>query len=272
MTNSPKISIIIPSYNQGLYLKETLLSIINQNYKNYEIIIIDGGSTDNTLDVINEFSSHIAYWVSEKDRGQTQALNKGYAVATGTIIGWQNSDDTYEPGAFLEAVKGFIKNRDVDFIYGNYRLINKDSKVLRSYYVINFDIHTKLYENTIVYNQALFWRKSFSDKMIIPGLSGPFNESINFVMDADFIFRAYIGGAKFFRINKFLGSFRMHPENKTSNMNDIFVAEYDALRIELFPGFSKKKEKLFVLFLKTRRHFLSLFSKLRHHFFLVLGL
>jgi len=264
LTNSPKISIIVPSYNQGLYLKETLFSIINQNYNNYEIIIIDGGSTDSTLDVINEFSSHIAYWVSEKDRGQTHALNKGYAVATGTIIGWQNSDDLYEPGAFLEAANGFINNKDIDLIYGNYRLINKDSEVVRNYYAINFDIYTKLYENTIVYNQALFWKKRLSDKMIISDLSGPFNESINFVMDADFIFRAYIGGAKFFRINKFLGSFRMHPENKTSTMNDIFVAEYDALRIELFPRFSKEKEKLFFRFLRFRRHFLSLFYKFRH--------
>jgi glycosyltransferase involved in cell wall biosynthesis len=264
MSNQPKISIIIPSYNQGTYLRQTLLSIINQDYTNYEILVVDGGSTDNTLDVIEEFSDHIHYWVSEKDRGQAHALNKGYAIATGEIIGWQNSDDLYEPGAFLAAAQGFSKNSSADFIFGNYRLIDKDAKIVKSYYAINFEINTKLYENTIVYNQALFWKKSFSDKMIVGHAPGPFDESIYFVMDAEFVFRAYLEGAIFVRINKFLGSFRMHLENKTSTLNDVFVSEYDAIRFKNFSNYSKKKEKFFKIYLKPRRHALSLVHKLMH--------
>ena len=211
--------------------------------------------------MIRQYSKYISVWISEKDRGQTHALNKGYVLATGSIIGWQNSDDLYEKGAFSQAVRCFNANPEVDFVYGNYRLINKESIIQKNYFVIDFDIRTKIYENTIIYNQALFWKKSFSDKMIYPELDGPFDESINFVMDADFIYRAYIEGANFFRINKFLGSFRMHPDNKTTHLNDIFVVEYDAIRYKYFNEFSKRKEFFCKYYFKIRRHLLSLASR-----------
>ncbi len=89
----PKISIITPSYNQGKFIEETILSVINQQYSNLEFIIIDGGSTDNTVDIIEKYSTQITYWVSEKDEGQSDAINKGFLKATGEIINWLNSDD-----------------------------------------------------------------------------------------------------------------------------------------------------------------------------------
>lgn len=253
----PKISIIVPSYNQGQFLGETIRSIITQNYSNYELIIIDGGSTDNTLEVIREYEPYITYWVSEPDQGQTHALNKGYKVATGSIIGWQNSDDVYEKGAFRSVIDSFNQTREADFVYGNYRVINELSKILKSHYVIDFDIKVKLYENTIVYNQAMFWRKKFSDKMVIPDFSGPFNERLRFVMDAEFVFRAYINGAKFKRINNFIGSFRMHAANKTTLLEKVFVEEYGQIRRALFPNYSKNNEMLFKYPLKIKRLLLS---------------
>ena len=94
-----KLSVIVPSYNQGAYLEETLLSVINQNYPNLELIVVDGGSTDNSVDIIRKYEHQITYWVSEKDRGQSHAINKGIQKATGEWISMLNSDDCYMPGA-----------------------------------------------------------------------------------------------------------------------------------------------------------------------------
>lgn len=257
-----KISIIVPSYNQGQFLGETIQSIITQGYSNYELLIIDGGSTDNTLEVIKEYEAYIKYWVSEPDRGQTHALNKGYQIATGKVIGWQNSDDVYEEGAFRKAIDCFNHSIAVDFVYGNYHIINEFTEILKSHYVIDFDINTKLYENTIVYNQTMFWKKSFSDSLILPAFCGPFNERLRFVMDAEFVFRAYINGAKFGRVNAFMGSFRMHAANKTTLLEQVFTEEYDQIRMELFPSYSKNNEILFKYPLKIRRLLLSYAERL----------
>ena len=91
--NFPKISIVIPSYNQGQFLEETILSIINQQYPNLELFVVDGGSNDNSVDIIKKYKSHISWWVSEKDKGQSEAINKGFARASGEIISWLCSDD-----------------------------------------------------------------------------------------------------------------------------------------------------------------------------------
>src|SRR5688500_3818909 len=94
----PKISIITPTYNQGHFIEQTIQSVIEQDYPNLEYIIIDGGSTDDTLSVIKKYEKYISYWISEKDKGQSEAINKGFKKATGDVVNWLNSDDYYEPG------------------------------------------------------------------------------------------------------------------------------------------------------------------------------
>src|SRR5690606_28750520 len=119
MSNLPKISIITPSYNQSNFLEETILSVINQNYPNLEFFVIDGGSTDHSVEIIKQYENKIDFWVSEKDNGQSHAINKGFKRATGTIITWLNSDDVLTPGILHKIAEKFSQlPDDVGLIYG----------------------------------------------------------------------------------------------------------------------------------------------------------
>ncbi len=113
LVNKPLVSIVTPSYNQAEFLAETINSVLNQTYPRIEYIIVDGGSTDGSVEIINKFQDRIAWWVSEKDQGQTDAINKGFHHATGEIFAWLNSDDRYHSKAISEAVQYFNNNPDV---------------------------------------------------------------------------------------------------------------------------------------------------------------
>ena len=127
----PKISIITPSFNQADYLEETILSIINQNYPNLEYIIIDGGSTDNSVEIIKKHEKNIDYWVSEKDNGQSHAINKGFAKATGEILNWINSDDILAENALIKIAEAYLKRKNDNIvILGNGFEIDENGKVL----------------------------------------------------------------------------------------------------------------------------------------------
>ena len=114
-----KISIVTPSFNQGQFLESTILSVLDQDYPDLEYIIIDGGSTDNSLEVIRKYTDRISYWVSEPDEGQSHAINKGWSMATGDIIAWINADDVYCPGAFSLVAKAFENNPDAVMVIGS---------------------------------------------------------------------------------------------------------------------------------------------------------
>ena len=120
-----KISIITPSYNQAQFIERTILSVLNQDYKDIEYIIMDGGSTDGTVEILKKYSDHII-WKSEKDNGQSDAINKGLKMATGDIVAYLNSDDTYQPGAFKEVATFFEKNPDKKWVYGKCLIINEN--------------------------------------------------------------------------------------------------------------------------------------------------
>ncbi|MDQ3190406.1 MAG: glycosyltransferase, partial [Bacteroidota bacterium] len=129
MDNSKlKISIVTPSYNQAHFIEEAIESVICQNYTNFEHIVIDGGSTDNTIKVLEKYSHLI--WISEPDEGQSDAINKGFKMATGDIIGWLNADDLYLPNTFKEVAKN-LKKDEIDAVYGNYKFIDALGRVTR---------------------------------------------------------------------------------------------------------------------------------------------
>src|SRR5215467_1458875 len=124
----PKISIIIPSHNQGIYLEQALQSVINENYPNLELFIVDGGSTDNTLDVIKKYEAHINWWVSEKDSGQSEAINKGFGHATGHIVTWLCSDDVYTKGTLSKVARYFLQmDKSVGLIHGGITVLENET-------------------------------------------------------------------------------------------------------------------------------------------------
>ena len=115
----PKLSIVTPSFDQGKFLEETILSVLDQNYPNLEYIIIDGGSTDESVEVIKRYEKHLAYWISEKDRGQVHAINKGIERTTGDIFGFLNSDDLYLPGTFATVTEHFDNHPESEWVCGD---------------------------------------------------------------------------------------------------------------------------------------------------------
>ena len=129
----PKISIITPSYNQSNFLEETILSVINQNYKNIEYIIIDGQSTDNSVKIIKKYEKHLTFWVSEKDDGQSDAIHKGFRKATGDILCWLNSDDFFVQGALNNVARHFEKNSKSDILIGDGMYANKKGEIIKYY-------------------------------------------------------------------------------------------------------------------------------------------
>lgn len=125
MQDQPLVSIISPSFNQAVFLEQTLLSVLNQDYPNLEYWVIDGGSTDNSLEIIKQYAPRLAGWVSEKDKGQADGVNKGLAKATGEIIGWLNSDDRYHPGAIADAVEAFRLHPEASFVFSDVESIDE---------------------------------------------------------------------------------------------------------------------------------------------------
>jgi len=157
------VSIITPSYNQAAYLEQTLTSVLNQEYANIEYIVIDGGSTDNSLDTIKKYSNRLAYWVSEKDSGQAEAINKGFTKATGEIIAWLNSDDYYLDGTISAAVKVFDENPDVVLVYGDMRAVDEHGKTFNTLHYKQLTLEDLLCFQ-IIGQPAVFMRRSALQK------------------------------------------------------------------------------------------------------------
>lgn len=220
-----KISIITPSYNQGKYIEKNILSVLNQGYENFEHIIVDGGSTDETIKILKKYK-HLE-WFSEPDEGQADALNKGLKIATGEIIGWLNSDDYYLPNTF-QIIDNEFKNNNIQWIIGNLRFsyisVNRYQDIISP--EISFQ---KLIRNPdIVKQQSAFFRKKLLDT------AGGFNKKYYMVMDFDLWIRlSKISEPK--HINNSLAVFVIHKEQK-SNFNNLYLQTKELSEIMIREG------------------------------------
>ncbi|UUX92235.1 glycosyltransferase family 2 protein [Methanoplanus endosymbiosus] len=215
----PKISIITPSYNQGEFIEETILSVIDQDYPNIEYIIIDGGSTDNSIDIIRKYEDKISYWVSEPDKGQTHAINKGLSKATGDIIAYLNSDDIYLPGTFGVIADYFNNNPIVDMIFGDIihidKMSNQIEKVVREPIILD-DLYGCCF---YIPQPTVFLRKEIVEKI------GNFDEILNLGMDLDYWIRlSFVGIIDY--IPKTLACARIYPEAKSSALSINYLDEH----------------------------------------------
>lgn len=220
----PRISIVTPSYNQGEFIEETIRSVLLQGYPNVEFIIIDGGSTDSTLEILLKYENYIAYWVSEPDAGQADAINKGFRRATGDLIGWQNSDDYYYPQAFMYAALSSINYKDFDVLYGSRDFLNLqgDGILTEDHHMSEFNLD-KMIPNTTMSNQSTFFRnRIFADGNFI-------DHSFHHCMDHEFFWRLIFQRYKFMFVPEIKGCYRLHSDCKGRQLDNNWLL--DTVRI-----------------------------------------
>ncbi len=209
----PKITVVTPSFNQGQYIEDTIKSVLNQNYPNLEYFIFDGGSSDNTVEVIKKYEHQIDYWVSQKDNGQADAINQGFKKATGDILCWINSDDYYLP----DTLNFVAKNMDIskkEVLYGESGYIFEPQKEIKySKIKVKAENYTLALHDYIIQPSSFWSRKSWE-------ATGVLNEKLHFVFDWDWFLRAQKQQVDFRYISRNMAMYRVHDAHKTGTGGD----------------------------------------------------
>jgi glycosyltransferase involved in cell wall biosynthesis len=238
----PKISIITPSFNQGNFIEETILSVLNQNYPNIEYIIIDGGSVDNTVDIIKKYAQKISYWASEPDNGQTHAINKGFIRATGAIFAYLNSDDCYYPNALKLVAESFIEQK------GSSKLL------IHGYCNHGLDFENLMHTNTGVASPGFTVRHLVMGYGLVPQPSVfwsannlRFNEELEFCMDHDYWYKLLNSDYKPIQVPEILSFYREHNAAKGSKLKERMWEEFTRLTMTHISDFPDLKDKVEIL-------------------------
>lgn len=208
----PKISIVTPSYNQGQFLEETIASVVGQHYPNLEYIVIDGGSTDNSVDVINKQRNELTYWVSERDKGQSEAINKGFRRATGDILAWLNSDDMYMPGALFAMAELYNKHGD-GLYFGNtihFQVSEKHGLKCTGSNVVHAGHRSELANYDYIIQPSSFWTRRVWET------AGELSEDFHYGFDWEWFLRCQKKhNIAFFPFSQPLSLYRIHDSHKT---------------------------------------------------------
>lgn len=204
----PSVSIVTPSFNQGTFIDATIRSVLEQDYP-AEYFVADGGSTDETVAILQRYNGKLV-WVSEKDRGQSHAINKGFSRTTGEILGWLNSDDTYAPGAISAVVKFFQDHPDVMMVYGDAEYIDADGRpIARCAHIEPFNLRRLVHYSDFIVQPACFFRREAFEAV------GGVDESLNYCMDYD-LWLKIAGRYKVAYLPRVLAHFRWFGDNKTA--------------------------------------------------------
>jgi glycosyltransferase involved in cell wall biosynthesis len=228
MTDYPRITIVTPSFNQGKYLRQTIESILNQDYPNLEYIIVDGGSTDDSVDIIKEYADKLSFWMSEKDNGQSHAINKGFKRATGDLLNWINSDDILFPGALYRIGETFIRNPQADLIVGS-QAFGDENGYIRHVSAAPSRLAVSAFNFVMPFGQQSTFFTSRAYERV-----GGIREDCHAIMDHDFYYRVLTTGGDIARCSDMIGFIRSHPDAKTIAQPDIW--EYE------IPRFFREKQ------------------------------
>jgi glycosyltransferase involved in cell wall biosynthesis len=255
---------VTPSFNQGRYIEETIRSVLSQDYPHVEYLIVDGGSTDSTLDTIKKYQHQLAWWVSEKDQGQTDAINKGFARAQGDVLAWINSDDTFEPGAFTAAMTYLKDHPSVGMVYGDCNYLDESGAVIGKFHAAQTSYRLLRQGYTHIPQQTMFFRAELWRQV------GPLDPSFYFAMDYD-LWTRIAARAPIQYISQTWANFRLHTAGKTVLADErcwpemirvhyrdggspfsIIVAKY-YLRKFMAPLWRRRKHKMLKKNAKVRR-------------------
>lgn len=222
----PKISIVTPSYGQGQFIEQTIRAILLQGYPNIEYIIIDGGSKDNTVEVIKKYEAFIAYWVSEKDSGQANAINKGFSRATGQLYYWINSDDWPDKNTFRAVIQEFQRLPTAEVLFGNCNFIDENNQIFKVRKGHDFSIGD-LVEYSPIEQSSVFFKDTVWKKF------GQTKESLHFIMDYELWLRWALKGVNF-KYTPYITTFiHWHRESKSANLQHVNQAEKIKLLLDL---------------------------------------
>lgn len=215
--DSPLVSIVTPSYNQGRFIKRTIDSVLHQTYPKIEYIVMDGGSTDETVKILKSYDDRF-YWVSERDQGQTDAINKGFARAQGEILAYLNSDDVLHPEAVDKVVNFLLDHPEIDLVYGKAYYIDEEDRVIGMYPTREYSFEYLIGEDFIC-QPAAFWRRRIAQRV------GAFDDSLFIVMDYDYWLRIAKAGGTIVFLNEILACSRLYPETKTLSARERVYSE-----------------------------------------------
>jgi glycosyltransferase involved in cell wall biosynthesis len=207
------VSIVTPSYNQARYIEATIQSVLSQDYPHIEYIIVDGGSSDGTLEIIKKYEKKIAWWVSEKDQGQTDAINKGFGRARGELLAWINSDDTYQPGAVSVAVKFLAEHPKVGMVYGDCNFINESGQIIGKFNSAQTNYRLLRQGFVHIPQQTMFFRANLWKQV------GPLDASFYFAMDYD-LWTRIAARTEIQYVPQTWANFRLHTSGKTILADD----------------------------------------------------
>jgi glycosyltransferase involved in cell wall biosynthesis len=252
----PKVTVVTPSFNQGHYIEETIRSVLLQGYPDLEYIVMDGGSRDNTLDVIQRYEPFITYWTSQKDRGQSDAINRGFRKSTGLWVGWQNSDDFYGPATIQKAVEAALAHPDASVVYGSVKLCDGQSRDTGSYPTSDFDLHRMLpWAN--MFNQSMFFhRRVFDAEHFI-------DENLHHYIDHEYFWRLIFAGFKFQYAPAVSAVFRIHELAKGATQHEIAANELYALYKRVYEEPSVPASVRRKALVSMRNHCIDQFGKSR---------